>query len=74
MNTIRRVIQKVPGERVFGVFRFLPIFFLCGAALEFTMVKWEVNGINFYKTYKRRRAEEIAAQELYRERLVSKVV
>lgn len=49
MEAIAKVIQKFPGNKIFGLYRFLPIFFSLGAALEFTMVKWEVNGVNFCK-------------------------
>ncbi|KAG8194885.1 hypothetical protein JTE90_029176 [Oedothorax gibbosus] len=64
MLKIANLIHKFPGEKWFGFYRFLPIFFLSGAGLELTMIKWEFNGVNFYKTYKRRQAEEIVAQEI----------
>ncbi|KFM63886.1 hypothetical protein X975_21618, partial [Stegodyphus mimosarum] len=65
MQIIRQVVKKWPGQR-FGIFRFLPLFFMFGAALEFTMIKWTFNGVNFYKTFKRRRAQEIVAEEAAR--------
>ncbi|XP_021968033.1 small integral membrane protein 4 [Folsomia candida] len=59
---IRRVLDRIPGNNRLGMYRFLPFFFVLGAALEFSMIKWDVNGqVNFYRTYKRRRAEEVAA-------------
>ncbi|GIY87676.1 uncharacterized protein CDAR_118621 [Caerostris darwini] len=64
MHFIREVVQKWPGKKRFGHYRFLPLFFIFGAMLEFTMIKWEFRGVNFYKTFKRRRAEEIVAEEL----------
>jgi len=56
-------MDLVPGAKVFGLYRFLPIFFLMGAALEFSMINWKVQEgqVNFYRTFKRRRAEEVAA-------------
>jgi len=59
---IRKGMDLVPGAKVLGLYRFLPIFFLMGAALEFSMINWDVKGqVNFYRTFKRRRAEEVAA-------------
>ncbi|GBL76854.1 hypothetical protein AVEN_12544-1 [Araneus ventricosus] len=66
MRIIRAFVDKWPGKRIFGPYRFLPLFFIFGAALEFTMIKWEFRGVNFYKTFKRRQAEEIVADEIRR--------
>lgn len=68
MRLYRKSIQKIldywPGRR-FGVYRFLPVFFFLGAGLEFTMINLDVNGrVNFYRTYKRRRARELAEEAL----------
>ncbi|XP_012235448.1 ubiquinol-cytochrome c reductase complex assembly factor 5 [Linepithema humile] len=63
----KRFIDKLPGKRIFGNYRFLPIFFVFGAALEYTMIHWHVGEVNFYKTYKRRRVEELAEERLQRE-------
>ena len=61
-KTLERILDSWPGKR-FGVYRFLPIFVLLGAALEFAMIKWDVNGqVNFYRTYKRRQARILAAE------------
>ncbi|CAL8101799.1 unnamed protein product [Orchesella dallaii] len=58
---LKRVLDKVPGKKIFGLYRFLPCFFILGAALEFSMINWRVNNqVNFYHTYKKRRAEEVA--------------
>jgi hypothetical protein len=47
---IRRALDAVPGEKYLGMYRFLPLFFVLGAALEFSMIKWDVNGqVNFCK-------------------------
>ena len=43
------LIEAVPGKSIFGMYRFMPFFFALGAALEFTMINWEVNGNNFCK-------------------------
>ncbi|ODM99373.1 Small integral membrane protein 4 [Orchesella cincta] len=58
---VKRVLDSIPGKKTFGLYRFLPAFFILGAALEFSMINWKVNNqVNFYNTYKKRRAEEIA--------------
>lgn len=59
---LEKVLEKWPGHSL-GVYRFLPVFFFLGAGLEFTMINWDVNGkVNFYRTYKRRKAQEIAEE------------
>ncbi|XP_046683108.1 small integral membrane protein 4 [Homalodisca vitripennis] len=63
-KTLAKILNYWPGRK-FGVYRFLPIFFFMGAGLEFTMINWDVNGqVNFYRTYKRRRAHELAEEAL----------
>lgn len=66
-KTLIKVINKIPGERIFGEYRFLPIFFILGAALEYSMIHWHVGEVNFYKTYKRRRVEELVEKRLQEE-------
>jgi len=51
-----RVLDAFPGKKRFGLYRFLPCFFLLGAALEFSMINWTVGETNFYRTYKKRQA------------------
>lgn len=60
---VRRFADKVPGKFL-GEFRFLPIFFVAGAGLEFAMIKWHVGEVNFYKTYKKNRVREAVAEKL----------
>lgn len=55
-----------PGKR-FGNFRFLPLFFVFGAGLEFFMINWHVGEVNFYRTFKKRRVEELAQKLLEKE-------
>lgn len=56
---VTRVMDAVPGKKMFGLYRFLPFFFLLGASLEFSMINWTVGDVNFYKTYKKRQALDI---------------
>jgi hypothetical protein len=48
-RTLRRFLNKWPGKKYFGIYRFLPIFFVLGAALEFSMINWHVGEVNFCK-------------------------
>lgn len=41
MQIIQKIVDNWPGKRI-GVYRFLPVFFLLGAALEFSMINWYV--------------------------------
>jgi len=61
---IRSTLNTVPGKKTFGVYRFLPFFFLLGAGLEFSMINWTVGETNFYRTFKKRRViESVGAEE-----------
>ena len=58
-NFLKKVLDKWPGKKLLGVYRFLPIFFCMGAALEYSMINWDFNGkVNFYRTYKKNKIEE----------------
>ncbi|XP_037782577.1 small integral membrane protein 4-like [Penaeus monodon] len=67
---LRYFLDKWPGKRYLGMYRFLPMFFVLGAALEFSMINWHVGEVNFYRTYKKRQAQDIALQELQDEGLL----
>ncbi|ALC48260.1 CG32736 [Drosophila busckii] len=62
---VRRLLDSWPGKRRFGVYRFLPIFFVLGAALEFSMINWTVGETNFYRTFKRRQAKNYVEEQQY---------
>ncbi|XP_019757489.1 small integral membrane protein 4 [Dendroctonus ponderosae] len=64
---IRRLLNRWPGQKTFGVYRFLPVFFVLGAALEFSMINWRVGEVNFYNTFKQRQAQQIVQQKLLEE-------
>lgn len=64
---MKRLINKLPGKAL-GEYRLLPLFFIFGAALEYSMIHLHVGGeVNFYKTYKRRRVEELVEERLKQE-------
>lgn len=48
-RTLQKLLDKWPGKKYFGIYRFLPIFFVLGAALEFSMINWHVGEVNFCK-------------------------
>ena len=39
-DLLRKTLHSVPGKETFGLYRFLPFFFLFGASLEFLMINW----------------------------------
>lgn len=44
-----KYVKKVPGEEKFGIYRFLPFFFVFGASLEYLMIHMKAgpNKVNF---------------------------
>lgn len=65
---VQQFFRKFPGRSRFGVYRFLPVFFLIGGAIEFCMIHWRVGDVNFYRTYKRKQIEELVEARLRLER------
>ncbi|EEC13058.1 conserved hypothetical protein [Ixodes scapularis] len=61
---IAQLVASWPGKRAFGPYRFLPVFFVLGAALEFSMINWTAGKTNFYNTYKKRQAQKVVEAEL----------
>ena len=61
---VGRTLDKVPGKQLFGIYRFLPAWFILGAALEFSMINWTVGETNFYRTYKKRQVINAIESEL----------
>lgn len=74
IRPLRRFLKAWPGEKYLAEYRFLPIFFVSGAALEYFMINWHVGQTNFYRTYKRRQVEEIIQNREKSELLESGVV
>ncbi|KAK7819781.1 hypothetical protein U0070_012387 [Myodes glareolus] len=46
---VRRALQRVPGKQRFGIYRFLPFFFVLGGAMEWIMIKVRVGQETFCK-------------------------
>jgi len=49
--SIRKLIQSFPGERQFGPYRFLPVYFILGALVEWSMINWSPSGVNFCELF-----------------------
>uniref|UniRef100_A0A6B2EL83 Small integral membrane protein 4 n=1 Tax=Phlebotomus kandelakii TaxID=1109342 RepID=A0A6B2EL83_9DIPT len=64
-ETLRRLLNQWPGKKLFGIYRFLPAFFVLGAVLEYSMINWTVGETNFYNTYKKRQAKNIVEERLH---------
>ncbi|NWR74634.1 SMIM4 protein, partial [Centropus bengalensis] len=56
---VKRLLQLVPGKRRFGVYRFLPFFFLLGGAMEWVMINVRLGPETFYDVYRRKRSERL---------------
>ncbi|TMW44610.1 hypothetical protein DOY81_010313, partial [Sarcophaga bullata] len=64
-TTIKRILDTIPGKKRFGLYRFLPLFFCLGAALEYSMINWTVGETNFYRTFKKRQAKNFVEEKLH---------
>ncbi|XP_071611803.1 ubiquinol-cytochrome c reductase complex assembly factor 5 [Heliangelus exortis] len=54
---VKQLLQRVPGKQRFGVYRFLPFFFLLGGAMEWFMINVRIGKETFYDVYRRKRSE-----------------
>ncbi|XP_074862108.1 ubiquinol-cytochrome c reductase complex assembly factor 5 isoform X2 [Carettochelys insculpta] len=61
---IRALLRAVPGRQRFGVYRFLPFFFLLGGAMEWFMINVRLGKETFYDVYRRKRSERQYEQSL----------
>ncbi|NXD64161.1 SMIM4 protein, partial [Eolophus roseicapillus] len=56
-SRVKRILRLVPGKQRFGVYRFLPFFFLLGGAMEWFMINVRIGKETFYDVYRRKRSE-----------------
>ncbi|XP_042195384.1 small integral membrane protein 4 [Callorhinchus milii] len=54
---LRQWLRRVPGSRPLGEYRFLPGFFVLGAAMEWVMINIRIGPETFYDVYRRKRSE-----------------
>lgn len=50
-RSLRRLLDFWPGKKYFGIYRFLPGFFVFGGMLEFSMINWRVGETNFCNSF-----------------------
>ncbi|XP_044307591.1 small integral membrane protein 4 [Varanus komodoensis] len=65
-HNIRKILQMVPGKQRFGIYRFLPFFFILGGCMEWFMIKGRIGKETFYDVYRRKRSERQYNQNLER--------
>ncbi|XP_034760013.2 ubiquinol-cytochrome-c reductase complex assembly factor 5 [Acipenser ruthenus] len=60
----KRLLDMVPGRRRFGIYRFLPFFFVLGGTMEWIMINVRIGKETFYDVYRRKQAEREYQQRL----------
>ncbi len=63
-SLLKIIVKNWPLRRYLGVYAFMPLFFIIGAAIEYSMINWTVGQTNFYGVYKLKRARELAQQQI----------
>ena len=69
IRLVYKVLDKWPLKKQLGYYAYLPAFFILGAAIEFTMIKMEINNVSFYSVYmekERQRLQEKAEVSAHR--------
>ncbi|XP_075795537.1 ubiquinol-cytochrome c reductase complex assembly factor 5 isoform X2 [Pelodiscus sinensis] len=61
---VRALLRLVPGKRRFGIYRFLPFFFVLGGAMEWFMINVRLGQETFYDVYRRKRSERQHKQRM----------
>ncbi|CAJ0931543.1 unnamed protein product [Ranitomeya imitator] len=56
-STLSTLMDMVPGKKRFGMYRFLPFFFVLGGAMEWFMINIRIGKETFYDVYRRRQSE-----------------
>ncbi|XP_054168878.1 small integral membrane protein 4-like [Oppia nitens] len=59
---ITYILRNWPLRKQLGFYAFLPLFFASGALIEYLMINWEFNSVNFYKVYTKKYAQTVAKQ------------
>uniref|UniRef100_A0A8C5SF79 Small integral membrane protein 4 n=1 Tax=Laticauda laticaudata TaxID=8630 RepID=A0A8C5SF79_LATLA len=57
-SKIIQLMNKVPGKKRFGVYRFLPFYFILGGAMEWFMINVPVGNQTFCKEMQSRTKEK----------------
>ncbi|XP_015280290.1 PREDICTED: small integral membrane protein 4 [Gekko japonicus] len=56
-HKIRKLLHMMPGKKRFGVYRFLPFFFILGGGMEWFMINVRIGKETFYDVYRRKQSE-----------------
>ncbi|KAM3847375.1 ubiquinol-cytochrome c reductase complex assembly factor 5 [Vipera latastei] len=57
-SKITQLMNKVPGKKRFGIYRFLPFYFVLGGAMEWFMINVPIGNQTFYDVYRRKQTEQ----------------
>lgn len=57
-------LDLVPGKRVLGTYRFLPVFFCIGGVMEWIMINVRIGRETFYDVYRRKKSEREYQQNI----------
>ncbi|XP_043934818.1 small integral membrane protein 4 [Protopterus annectens] len=63
-SRIKRFFQNIPGRKTFGIYRFMPFFFVLGAGMEWFMINVRIGQETFYDVYRRKRSEREYQEKL----------
>ncbi|XP_051282622.1 small integral membrane protein 4 [Dicentrarchus labrax] len=63
-NTVKYVLDLVPGKSRLGTYRFLPIFFCIGGVMEWIMINVRIGKETFYDVYRRKQSEREYEQKI----------
>ncbi|XP_075431145.1 ubiquinol-cytochrome c reductase complex assembly factor 5 [Ascaphus truei] len=66
-SKIRNLLELIPGKQRFGIYRFLPFFFILGGSMEWFMINVRIGKETFYDVYRRRQSERQYEQRLEEE-------
>ncbi|XP_075040206.1 ubiquinol-cytochrome c reductase complex assembly factor 5 isoform X2 [Mixophyes fleayi] len=66
-STIATLLDMVPGKKRFGMYRFLPFFFVLGGAMEWFMINVRIGRETFYDVYRRRQSERMYEEKAHLE-------
>ncbi|KAM7411687.1 hypothetical protein PAMA_021597 [Pampus argenteus] len=63
-KNIRYILSLLPGKRQLGVYRFLPLCFCIGGAMEWIMINMRIGRETFYDVYRRKQSEREYQQKI----------
>ncbi|XP_066452439.1 ubiquinol-cytochrome c reductase complex assembly factor 5-like [Eleutherodactylus coqui] len=70
-STIQTLMDMVPGKQRFGMYRFLPFFFVLGGAMEWFMINVRIGKETFYDVYRRRQSERMCEQRAFLQQIAN---